>query len=101
MKKLSLKKVKMAVNNGSGDKAEFEYKQFVDSAIRQPPKDGFTDIEDMRKRTKILDKLDKANGSLELEDAEANTLQECVKTMKWTILDASIVQFVDDVNGMK
>ena len=101
MKTLELKTTEFNKRITGDEKVEFSYKNHVETCIQNPPEKGFSDLEEMRKRTKILDKLDKANGSLKLEDAEADTLKECAKAMVWKILDPAIVGFLDDVNEMK
>jgi len=101
MKTLTLKTTAFNKRITGDETVEFNYKNHVETCIQNPPEKGFNDLEEMRKRTKILDKLEKANGSLKLEDAEADTLQACAKEMVWKILDPAIVTFLDDVNGMK
>ncbi len=56
---------------------------------------------DIRKRIRILDQLDSTNGVLNLEDADTAVLQECVRQMRWTVVDRGIVEFCDEIDTMK
>jgi len=94
MKSLELKKVTL----GSAD--EITYGKIVADVLNTPPQGGF-DAQQMRLRLKILDKLEKADGVLLLEDTEAKELQSATKIMKWIRLHSDIMQFVDDVEAMQ
>lgn len=65
-----------------------------------PGPNGGLGTEDVRRRVRVLDALEKANGVLALEDADAKTLQQCVANMKWAKVSPDIPRFVDAVNNM-
>lgn len=60
------------------------------------PQGGFT-IEIQKRRIRVLDQIEVAeknkSNQIELEDADHDTLVECVKTMSWGILSKGIVEF--------
>lgn len=74
------------------------YRTIVEQAVRIPldRQNGAT-IDEMRKGIRVLDALDRANGSLELEDADWEFLKTKVEKMPWAAVDRRFVQFYDDV----
>lgn len=74
------------------------YRTIIDQAIRIPldRQNGAT-IDEMRKGIRVLDALDRANGTLELEDADWDFLKQKVEKMPWASVDRRFVQFYDDV----
>ena len=94
MKTIELKKLEM------DDGEPFDYKEIMGNIVRQPndPTIGIT-IEEIRKSVRILDALDVSEKTLELEDADYNTLKKKVKTYKWALAHRSIIIFVDDINN--
>lgn len=59
------------------------------------------DLDAMRKRLRVLDALEKAGDTIEIEDADLKTVQECVKQMKWSVVHRDIVEFGDYIGGLK
>jgi len=70
----------------------------VQQVIRRPLDGRGADIDELRRGIRVLDALDAANGSVELEDADWEHLRQKVQAMQWGFVDRRIVQFVDDVN---
>lgn len=66
----------------------------IKSVINVTPKDGF-DIDEMRKRFRIADVCDKANGSIKLEDNDFNHLQGLVKAFRWGVMHKDIIKFTE------
>jgi hypothetical protein len=56
-------------------------------------------IEEMRKSIRLLDAIDAANGTLELEDADHQFLKQKLDNMGWNVADRRIVQLIDDVSN--
>lgn len=76
-------------------------RELIEIAINNVPKgNGLTPI-DMRKRIRILDMLGKSNAALELEDADAAVLCDCVDQMRWGIVDRGILSFCDAIDVLK
>jgi hypothetical protein len=76
------------------------YAQVLREVLRRPsdPQKG-ADIAEMRRSIRVLDALDAANGTLELEDADYDHLKTKITAMPWNVIDRRIVQLVDDVTG--
>jgi hypothetical protein len=76
------------------------YQDVLREVCRRPldPQKGAS-IEEMRQSIRVLDALDAANGTLELEDADFAHLKEKLERMPWNVVDKRIVTLIDDVNG--
>jgi hypothetical protein len=76
-----------------------EYAVVLREVVRRPadPQKG-VDITEMRQSLRVLDAIDAANGTLELEDADYAHLKEKLERMPWNVVDKRIVQLVDDVS---
>lgn len=59
---------------------------------------GFTP-EEMRARIRVQDILEKGGKTIELEDADATKLLQCIKATKWVRVDKDILQFIDDMEA--
>ena len=71
-------------------------------ALNTPPQGGWT-TDEMRKRIKVLTKLDKQEleAKIELEDAEFDTIHDCTKVLKWQFMHKDIVAFEDYLDEIK
>jgi hypothetical protein len=56
-------------------------------------------IQEMRKRIKILDKIDAADGVLELEDAEYEVLKAAITSNTFRLVHKDIVTIADTLDG--
>lgn len=68
-----------------------------------PTKGGLT-LREMRKRNRVLDHLEGVDDDathVDMEDADAATLQECVEAMQWAMVSTGIIAFGDDVKNAK
>jgi len=74
--------------------------ELIKVAMANKPAQGF-DLKEMRERYRILDALEKAEGELLLEDADADKLKKCVEVMRWTVLDRNLMEFMEAVQDMK
>ena len=79
----------------AGDK-EIKYSELLKTCLNVVPKEGFTPSE-MRTRLRILDILEKANGTIELEDADSQLTKKLVADMRWIVLSKDIVAFTEEV----
>jgi len=77
-----------------------DYADVLSQVVRRPlnPQSG-ADITEMRQSLRVLDALEAANGTLELEDADYQHLKAKLAAMPWNVIDRRIVQLIDDVNG--
>jgi hypothetical protein len=95
MKSITLRTVP---SNSSTMEGDLDWAEVIRQVIRRPmdPQTGVT-IEEMRKSVRVLDALEKSNGTLELEDADWEHLKEKTLKMPWGVIDSRILQFVDEV----
>lgn len=72
----------------------------VTASVNDMPGGG--KLDEQRARLRVLDALDRVNGSgvLALEDADARTLQKCAAGATWTLVHPGIVAFCDAVANM-
>lgn len=99
-KLLTLKMTDLPSSKSPEEKAS--YRELISLALNTPadPQRGMP-VDEIRERIKILDKLDSCTGDvLELEDAEASKLNQCVQHMHWAALHKDILTFTDDVKTM-
>lgn len=77
-----------------------DYAEVLALVTRRPldPQRG-ADIAEMRMSLRILDALEAADGTLELEDADYEHLKTKLLAMPWAVVDKRIVQLVDDVSN--
>lgn len=77
-----------------------DYRIVLADVLRRPlnPQQGIG-LDEMRKSIRVMDKLESANGSVELEDADYEHLKEKLNNMSWNIADRRILQLVEDVIG--
>jgi len=77
-----------------------DYRNLIDQAMKIPlDRQGGATIDEMRRSIRVLDALDAANGTLELEDADYELLKRKVEGLPWAVIDRRFVQFYDDVTG--
>ena len=76
----------------------------VRACVIRAPKEGLG-LDDVKKRLRVLEAVEKADAAhlphVDLEDADAETLQACVRDFRWGAVHADIVKFTDGVSGMK
>jgi hypothetical protein len=82
------------------DLGDLSYRDVLREVTRRPldPKQG-ADITEMRQSIRVLDALDTADGTLELEDSDYSHLTDKLQKMQWNLVDKRIVQLIDDVLG--
>jgi hypothetical protein len=74
------------------------YQDVLREVCRRPldPQRGAS-IEEMRQSIRVLDALESANGTLELEDSDYAHLVEKLKAQPWNVVDKRLVTLFDDV----
>lgn len=72
------------------------YFELAKSCVNVPPQQGF-DVQEMNKRLRVIEKLE--GEKVEMEDADFDTLKQCVNDMKWGVLHRDISDFVKYING--
>lgn len=77
-----------------------QYVQILTEVVRRPldPQKG-VDIAEMRQSIRVLDALDSANGTLELEDADYALLKDKLTRMPWSLVDRRILMLIEDVEN--
>jgi len=83
-----------------GEAGTVEWSDAIRQIVRKPldPQQGAS-IEEIRKGIRVFDALDKANGTLELEDGDWEHLCEKTKAMQWGFVDRRLATLVDDILG--
>ena len=74
----------------NGDK-KLTYFDLAKTCVNVPPQAGF-DVQEMNKRLRVIEKLE--GEKAEFEDADFETLKQCVMEMKWGILSREVSDFV-------
>lgn len=72
-------------------------KEMLTGAINTPFQEGFTPA-DVKLRTRLMDKVDEATDSIDLEDAEYATVCEMVARYRFGICAKAIDRFCDKFN---
>lgn len=78
------------------DNTVHQTREVIKIVLEQGTAHGMT-IGEMRKRIGILDKLEKANGVLELEDAEWQSLKEIYAQHPWRIAHRDLLAIADAI----
>lgn len=83
------------------DKAQaIDYDTALREVIRQPlDRTKGIDVTEMRKSIRVMEALDRANGTLELEDSDYELLKQKTEAMPWGMADRRILELIDDVLG--
>lgn len=102
MIKIKNKSITVKVNGKLGiTPIEKKYSDLIVEAINVPPNEnGFT-VTEMKSRLSLIDKMEKANGEIDLTPEEFLKVKECVKRMSWRILSQDIVDFVEAIENPK
>jgi|APSaa5957512576_1039674.scaffolds.fasta_scaffold10966_5 hypothetical protein len=82
---------------------ELDYKKLLELAINTAPKSGFGPKE-MKKRLKLLNRLESGNGEFKFEDAEMSDLAGLVKNQVFGLLDPGFdeyFEYIEKVNKGK
>ena len=77
-----------------------DYATLIKFCMNRTPQGGYT-VEEMRKRLRVLDVIEKAGKEINLEDADFECAKTCVKGMKWGTMHQEIVDFVDYINSVE
>ena len=93
MKTLENKKFTIKLGN---NEAPMSYAELCKEAIKAVPQGGFK-LDDYAKRIKILDVLDSAKDTIDLEDDHYNVLVLSLDNFKPAILDKNIAEWVEAV----
>lgn len=87
MKKIELKKVD-----------DFDYRAMLKALLATPlPGSRGLSLEDVRRAVKLLEALERADDVLLLEEADWSYVKARVSGAAYTVADARIVQFADDI----
>jgi len=84
----------------NGEDKFLDYTTLISLCINQQSEKWYT-IDEMKKRIRILDILEKSDKKIELEDADFEKVKELVNTMPWAVIKKDIVTFVEYINNQK
>ena len=91
MKKFDMKTVQVETASGS---QPMSYRDLITAVVKAPTAEGGVNVDEMHRRCRILEALDRAKaGVLLLEDQDADALGQCLKAMKWGMVDIEIGRF--------
>ena len=93
MKTIQLKTSKEIIN---GQESVITTSDLFKAAINQMPQGGYT-IDEMRSRFKLMDVIEKAEGELNLEDADYEKLKTLMSEMRWAVLSPFIMKTCDEL----
>lgn len=91
--------MKEFVNKTTGIKEENKFILYSDLCkicINKTPEGGFT-IEEMSKRLRIMEVLNKKKDKIILEDFDFEILKACIKNIKWGFMHKDLVEFNNTV----
>jgi hypothetical protein len=99
MKTIKLSKGKEKISLGAQNDVDLDYStvDYIKAVINNRPQDGFG-VEDIRKRFRVLDaveKIEEGSEELQLEDQDFEVLKQCVNQFKWGVMANSILEFAD------
>ena len=79
---------------------DLAYRDVLREVVRRPldPRNG-ADIKEMRESIRVLDAIEAADGTLELEDADYDVLKAKINAMRWNVVDVRLVALIDEVLG--
>jgi hypothetical protein len=83
------------------DKGPYKAKEVFTTVLAGHPSHGMMDVDNMRKRIKLMDKLDAANGSWHLEDAEHEFFAATIKTFPFGVANRDLLSIIDNALGAK
>jgi hypothetical protein len=95
-----MRSIELKILPGPDNLPAMGYSNILKEVLTRPanPEKG-ADIQEMRMAIRVLDVLERSNGTLELEDADYEFVRERILNMHWNVIDRRIVQFVGDVTG--
>jgi hypothetical protein len=81
------------------DGAQFKSRDVIRIVVERTDSERGIGIPEMRKRLRILDALDSADGELTLEDADWELLKGLIARFPFAVAHREIVQVSDDVEN--
>jgi hypothetical protein len=83
-----------------GPEPAISYRDVLVEVVRRPlnPQQGIG-IAEMRASIKVLDALERSNGTLELEDSDYEHLKAKLDVMQWSVADRRILTMIEDVSA--
>jgi hypothetical protein len=89
--------LKMVVVEIEGKPTRLSYKAQIVELIRHPVNGA--NYEDVRHSIRLLDALEGADNTLELEDSDFEFLKQRVLSTRWPYVDRYVLTFIEDVTG--
>jgi hypothetical protein len=94
----TVKNVTTTIEGRNGEK--MKHSDLALECLNVLPQGGL-DVSEMEIRLKVSEKLKASESEIELEDAEASKLVECVKAMKWALMHEDVVAFCKNIDNLK
>ena len=86
------------------DKGKTTYLELLQTCVRAAPPGGL-DLSEMEKRLRVLRVLEEAEKdkkkTVDMEDADVETLQHCVAMFRWTGVHEEILTFLKYIRDLK
>lgn len=96
----TLKNVTTTINVDAAGEEKLSYVELAKVCINNMPQGGL-DVSQMKARLDVMTALDKANGEVKFTTtAQIETLQSCVKGMRWAIMHEDVVKFTEAVDKL-
>ena len=92
-------KVSTTQQNGTIIEVEKDYKEQILVCLNFETGEGM-DYEGIKVRNKIEAVLEKSNGSIDLEDHDADALKEIVRKVRWITRDKGLQTFIETINDL-
>jgi hypothetical protein len=83
-----------------GNEIKADYKWLASQCVGMTPGDKLT-VEEMRKRYRILDAIEKADTEILLEDADFEKLKSMVIGFQWWFMSPNLIEFEDYIKELK
>lgn len=101
MKTITLEKSKEThIVRGVSTELEFNDKSLIKEVINIPPREGIT-VEQMSQRIKLLDKVEAAQETLELEDADFTAIKELIQNYRFGIVSKHVLKLCEKFTEAK
>lgn len=89
-----------SLDDPRGELATVSTAEVIRNVVRAPlDRQRGADIEEIRRGIRILDAVDAANGSVELEDADWDHLCEKARVTTWGLVDKRLLVVIEDIFG--
>lgn len=96
MKTIENKETALKLN----EEENVKYSHLLITVLNQPPKEGAT-IQDMRRDFRLIDLLEGAKETFELNEADIKYVATAISKCVWGIRHKDLIEFEDYINSLK